>query len=447
MTLRARSLLNNSLTSVLSSGMLIFSTIFIPAILVRAISRSDYDLLSTILASLLLLSVIPVSIRGIAPSQLALAYARVDQRLATRVYARFSVIVTLGLGFLAAIGTELYIWFDRAHEGQEALFRFGLYCIAGHALGLIAIGIFTGPAAARRNFLPENFAKLWPGLYHLLGITIVWLASPDNPLVWICLVYLTSSWVVTALLAVRLWAPLFAGAERIDSCRDPALETMFWAGLRGSTWWNLTGYLAVNSATLIVSVFLPSSIVPFSVAASLLGIMSAGLIAVASPITGYAAGLHDRPPEERRRFFLIANTLFQLYAIGIAAFLVLIPQQVFVLWLKPDLAAEVRHICYILLPAYFLRQLTFGFTLFVMSAGRQDKVWLSPLLEAVVAVGGSIVLALAWGVVGVAVALAAAQLLRVLMTMFYDEPRNVAAICLHRGDTLWSGFTLLGLRR
>lgn len=446
MTIRARSLFSNSFSSLVSSGLLIFSTVLVPAVLVRAITRTDYDLLSTILAALPLMSVVPQSLRGAAPSQLALAYSWAEQRLATRTFLRFTLLVTLGLAAASVIGTELYIHFDAAHHDRTALFRFGLYCIAGHALGLIVIGLFSAPAGAKRDFLPENFAKLWPGLYHLFGIAAVWLAAPSSPLVWICLVYLTSSWTAAAVLALRLGRLLYGGAQAGGGWRNGEIERLFWSSLRGTMWWNLTAYLATSSAIIIVSLQHPLSIVPYSIATSFLGIVSAGLIAVASPVAGHAVGLRDRGPAERRRFFLFINTLFQGYIVATVIFVLLIPQWLFALWLKPELAGEMRFFCNLLLPSCALRMMTLAFTVFVTSAGRQESIWLSPAVEAGLSVAGCLVLGRTIGVAGIPLALTISAGIRLAMTVAHDEKRTIDDLCLHRGDTLLSGPRWLAAR-
>jgi hypothetical protein len=268
------------------------------------------------------------------------------------------------------------------------------------------------------------------------------MAAPANPLAWICLVYLTSSWTAVLVLCLRLSRSVQAQAEPRDTWRDAGVEALFWSGLRGTTWWNVTAYLATSCAILIVSLQHPASIVPFSVASSFLGITSAGLIAVASPISGYAVGLAGDGVKERRRFFLIVNTLFQFYIAMTVAVVLLMPQQVFVLWLKPQLAGEVRHFCNLLLPAYALRLLTMAFTVFVMSAGRQETIWLSPLVEAVMSVVGCLVLGATIGVTGIPIALTISAGVRLLLTVLHDERRNVAALGLHPGDMLLSGWRL-----
>lgn len=446
MTIRSRSLVSNSFSSVLSSGLLIFSTVLIPALFVRALSRDEFTLFSTILATLPLLSIIPQSVRNAAPSQLALANALADQWLATRAFLRFCLLVAAGLAVISTIGIEIYTYFDSAHRGQEGLFRFGLYCIVGHALGLIAIGLFSGPAGARHDFLPENFGKLWPGLYHLVGIAAIWIISPKTPLVWICLVYLTSSWTAALMMALKLRRTLYGKHFSTTTWRHSKIEKLFWSSFRGSAWQNTTAYLATSFAIMIMSILHSSSIVPFSIAASILGITSAGLIAISSPIASHAIAMRKHSVKEQRQFFLMTNTLFQLYIIVTGIFVLLMPQQIFILWLQPELAEEVRFFCVLLLPSSILRLLTMAFSVFVMGAGRQEAIWLSPLVEAALSVAGCLILGTIAGPIGVPLALAFSAAIRLLLTITYDERRMAAEIHLHRGDILFSSLRILKMR-
>lgn len=443
MTIRTRSLFSNSASSMVASGLLIFVTVLLPAILARALSRPDYDLLSTVLAVLPLLSIIPQSLRTSAASLLALAKKRAPAVLVSRVYLRFSLQIMAALAILAVIGIELYCYLDTSNQQRSWLLRVGLYCVAGHTLGLAAIGLSSGPAAARRDFLPENIAKLWPGFYHLAGAGLVWLLAPQTPLLVMSLIYLTSSWTIAALLAARLWRSIYVGTA---GWRDSEVTRLFRSGLQGAAWWNLTAWMATSASILIVSIQQPQGIVPFSIASSLLGITSAGLIALSGPISGYAVSLSGHEPDERRRFFLRVNTLFQAYILVTALIVLMMPRAVFVVWLTPSLADEVRDLCLLLLPSYMIRLLTMAFTVMVMSVGRQATIWLSPLVEAVMSIVGCVVLGGLLGMPGIALALTLSAAVRLILLVTHDEKINASALELRRGDTLLSGLRLLGER-
>lgn len=437
-----RSLVSNSVGSVIASGMLIFSTVLIPAILARSLTRGEFDAYSFVLAALPLMVMVPQSLRTVAATQLALAIARYGETAAQRGYRRFITRATLLQFLVAVIAIEAYV---AANHGTTApvTVREGLYGLLAYALGLVAVGLVVAPAAAHRDFRPDNVAKLWPGLFQLIGIALIWAAGARDPLPWIFVVYAASSWSVVPILAALDRQPRRTAAEAEHAS---AMAGELFHGLRGVLWWNLTAYLATTSTVMIVAIGFPRSVVPFSVASSLVGIVSAALIAVSGPVAAHATAMLDRAPAERRRFFLVVNTLFQGYIAVAALVILLAPVSLYALWLTPALAANVKWFSILLLPAAATRLLTAAFTLFVMSAGRQHTLWLSPLIEAVMTVAGSLLLGTWLGIDGIALALFASAAVRLALTVALDERRNRAALSLDRGDVLLSAWRLARAR-
>lgn len=444
MSLKSRSLVSNSVSSVASSGILLVTTILGPALLVRTITKQEYNLYLSALAILPLLSIIPQSLRTMAASELARAIEGGNAQAAVRSYLGFCLRVAGIVLVGSLVGAELYHALGRGFPGEDMMLRFGLYCVVANVIGIVLIGIVTGPAAAYHNFLPDNLAKIWPVLFQIVSVALIWLLRPAAPLWWLFATYALSTWTIAILLAARLWRVIYGrrpdghGAES-----DPRIGRSLRAGLSGVVWWNLTSFLATTASLMIVAVAEPHDIAAFSVAVSLLGISSAGLIAVTSPIAVYASAIDRNASDRRRRFFLTMNTLFQVY-IGLAACVVcLLPQWLFALWLTPQLAGEVRWISLLLLPSYVLRLLTMCFTVFVMSAGRQSTLWLSPLVEAVCSVVGCLVLGDFYGIPGIAAALTLSAAIRLVMTVAHDERVNVEALNLRAGDVLLSGWRLV----
>jgi hypothetical protein len=423
--------------------MLIFGTLLIPAMLIRTIDLRSYALYSTALAALPLLSIIPQSLRTGAASQLSLAFARAPEAQVKLSFLRFTLLMTIMNSALAIAAIEAYLSLQWTDQENHATLRFGLYCLTGNVAGLMVATAVTGPASAYRNFLPDNAAKVWPSVFVVAGIATLWLVSPRFPLLWIFLIYLASTWSIALALILRHAGKLFARPDD-GWARHLPTERMLAAGVRGIAWWNLTAYLATTAAVLIVAIGHAKHIVAFSIATSLLGVVSAGLIAVASPLSGHAAALFERDHARVRPFFLWVNSGFQLYIFVTTAAVALIPQSLLALWLTPDIAGEVRWFCLLLLPSYVLRLLTMAFTLFVMSAGRQHYLWLSPMVEAFLSVTGSIALGTWLGVTGIPLALALSALVRLLMTVFYDGPRHNGTLGFSKHDLLWSAVRLFG---
>lgn len=430
-----RSLLSNSVGSVIASGMLIFSTILIPAILARALTRGEFNGYSFVLAALPLMVMVPQSLRTVAATQLALATTRFGDAGALGGYRRFVGLVTLAQSIVAVVLIEFYLATGHAVTSTA---RPGFYALLAYAIGLVAVGFTVAPAAAHRDFRPDNLAKLWPGLFQLGGIALVWLVAPDRPLLWIFAIYAGSSWTVVPLL--RLLAPSPPALPRMQPATGLMRELAH--GLRGVLWWNATAYLATTSTVMIVAIAFPRSIVPFSIATSLVGIVSAALIAVSGPVAIHATSMMARPDADRRRFFLVVNSLYQGYILVAALAIAFAPVALYSLWLTPALAAEVKWFSVLLLPSAIVRLLTAAFTIFVMGAGRQHTLWLSPFVEAVATVAGSAVFGWWIGIAGVPLALFVSAAMRFALTLTYDEPRNAAPLSLARGDVLLSGWRL-----
>ncbi len=421
--------------------MLIFSTVLIPAALARALTRPQFDIYSVVLASLPLVLILPQSMRSVGASQLALAVARYGADRAIAGYGRFVIIVTAAHIALTIVGIELYVRLGHIVSDPTTV-RFGLYALLMYTLGLLAVGLAIAPAAAQRDFRPDNVAKSWPGLAQLAGVAAIWIAGSGRPLPWIFAVYAVSSWSIAILLLLR---SSIRGGDAHRAKSEPAptgLIRDLLLGLRGVLWWNVTAYLATTATVMVVAVGYRAQIVPFSIAISLLGIVSAAMVAVSGPIAVHATAALERPRPLRRRFFLLVNTLFQGYIFMTALVIVAAPVALYALWLTPQLADEVKLFSLMLLPATVLRLLTMCFTIFVMSAGRQHTLWLSPMVEAVLSITGSIILGHFLGIVGIPIALAFSATIRLVLTLVHDERLNAQELGLARGDVLLSGWWL-----
>lgn len=437
MIVRPRSLISNSLGSVLASGGLIFSTVLIPAILARALTRADYDAYAIVLATLPLLLILPQSMRSVGAAQLALVAAKMGLGPAIHGFRRYTNVMSIVHIFIAVAGIEIYLYTAHRHISSTFL-RLGMYSVLVYTLGLMAIGMSIASSAAQRNFLPDNITKLWPGIFQLLGAILI-IYMPGWSRVYILFAFLaTSSWSAYLVFAFLTGQRVRLAVRSEDRTVGQAEYSK---GLAGVLWWNVTAYLATSASVMIVAVYFPAQIVPFSIASSLLGILSAGLIAITGPISVHAATM-DGDADQKRRFFLLVNSLFQCCIVAAAVVIVVLPVDLYALWLNASLAHDVKQFSLELLPAITMRLLTMAFTVFVMSASRQHSLWLSPMVESIVAIVGSAILGYAIGVNGVALALNLSAAVRLLITVVYDERRNREALSLKSGDILLSACRL-----
>ena len=200
------------------------------------------------------------------------------------------------------------------------------------------------------------------------------------------------------------------------------------------SWWNLTAFLSTTASVAIVAFFQPTKIVSFSIAMSVIGVISGGLIAISSPIASKVATLGIDKISLRKELFQKLNTIFIGYIIFSSLFILLVPSVVFRIWVGDLYAEDVQYYVLLLLPAYCLRLLTMCFTVFIMSSGRQSTIWLSPAVESVVATVGGLILIGVMGVEGIAVALFVSSVVRILLTLMYDINLNSDVLPLSAGD-------------
>lgn len=445
-TFKPRTLVGNSLGSLVATALVMLSTLLIPAIMARGFARVEFDLYLAALAFLPAMLILPQSIRTVGASQLALAFASHGRRAATREFVRFNAYAALVHLCLSVAGVEAYGALARSFGGLSFEIHVYLYFLIAYSLGVMLVGLIAAPAAAAKDFRLDNIAKFWPGLFQVAALTLIWSLRPSQGLTWAFTAYAASSWTIAIFFLWRFGA--FLEWPRTAAAPDSSgLRMFFLKGLSGVLWWNVTAFLATSASIMIVAIMYPRELAPFSTASTLLGLISAGLIAISGPITLHAAAMDEGDTRSRRRFFLQINSLFQAYIGAATLVILLMPEAIYQLWLNAELAPEVKRYSIMLLPAAVLRILTMAFTLFVMSRGRQHTLWLSPLVEAILSTGGSLVLGYSMGAGGIPLALALAAAVRLMMTVFHDSRNNAPALALEPNDLLLSAWRLAKSRR
>ena len=322
-----------------------------------------------------------------------------------------------------------------------------MYCIIVNVIGIAVALIITGPAAANNDFLPENTLKIFPPIIQLIGFFIIYIMSESDKIYYVLIASALNSWA-TLLVIVYLFRERTNSqdrkVEKIDDFSSgkvrnalSSFHTAFqlYGRLTASiSWWNLTAFLSTTASVAIVAFFQPTKIVSFSIAMSVIGVISGGLIAISSPIASKVATLGIDKISLRKELFQKLNTIFIGYIIFSSLFILLVPSVVFRIWVGDLYAEDVQYYVLLLLPAYCLRLLTMCFTVFIMSSGRQSTIWLSPAVESVVATVGGLILIGVMGVEGIAVALFVSSVVRILLTLMYDINLNSDVLPLSAGD-------------
>ena len=430
--IRERSLRTNSLTSLIASGGVFVITLSVSAVLARSIVFADYQIYATATSFVPVALLLSQSLRSCAGSALIVAMQRADSNDVAYAYRGIVLIVTL-LTIMSGAGiVETVRHFRLVDNFNTGPLLFGLYCILLNVSGVTLSLLVTGPAAANEDFLPDNLLKLIPQALMLAGFLAILAGAPGQPLKWIFVTFALSPWPLTVWLLIRYRK---AVADLFETCgrrAEPDADFLTVAGtarfliasLASVSWWNITAYFATSVTIAVVALNLPADIVAFTMSFSLIGILSGGLIAVSGPIASRVALIPLADSSARVAAFRRFNSYCILYILAVALFILVVPTRVYELWVGVQYGDAVRNTLLMLLPATVLRLQTMCFALFVMSVGRQSKLWMSPMAEAVVATIASFLLAPILGLTGITVALAMSASVRILLTLAHDIKLN-----------------------
>lgn len=436
---KARSLVHNSLFGLSASGLQFAASLLLPALLVRTITTAEYGVYATACAFFPLLTIVPQAIRSGCASQLQVTARSHGMAETTAAFGWFVGLISAVTMVIAAISIALAAAMGAGPTVESPYFILGLASMVGAAMAILAAITVFGPASAMQDFLPDNIFKVAPTALNLIGVALILWLRLDQPLLWLFLLYVGSYALPALFLLVLVDVGLFGAVVRHTREAAAGLP-LLWQGFRMLIWWNLTAYLASTAAVTIVGLHHPESVAPFSIAVSLIGLISGALIAITGPILARIASTAKGEPAIRRRLFLRVNAGFQFYIIITAVALSLIPEAGYRVWLGDDMALPVRHFCLLLLPAYVVRLMTMALTLFVMGHGRQDQMVWSPTVEAVTAASLAFLFSLIFGVNGIAFALFVSALIRLIMTFTHDMPNHGDALAIRRSDlfaSLW----------
>ncbi len=444
--IRSRSLISNSLTSIAASGVVILTTLTLPALLSRSITPTEYSLFATAMSLLPLLSILTQSLRAGAGSALLGVYRETDTSIANRAFTRFVVLIIFSVIVSGLICSEFYL--HNIDNAESDILRFGIYSIIINIIGITLSISVTGPATAKNDFIPENILKIAPPMFQIIGFFGIYIFQNDNVIYYVFIVFAMSSWV-SLLIILSLFARNRFTVRRerkthrssIANFHESASLFQKAYGFYGRptasiSWWNLTAFLSTTASVAIVAFFQPSKIASFSIAMSVIGVISGGLIAISSPIASKLASLRVDKLAIKREMFHKFNTLFIAYIVFSSLFVLIIPSVIFRFWVGEQYAEDVQYYVMLLLPAYCLRLLTMCFTIFIMSSGRQNTIWLSPAVEAVIATLGGFILIGYIGVAGIAIALLVSSAARLLFTLIHDINLNTDILPLTASDIL-----------
>lgn len=422
--------------------MLIY-TLLLPGILSRAMTTESFG------AYILGLQFIPFLMLLITPIQQPLAprFARlnVEGKESERVNLVRTSIRLFGMASLIAIIVSIAAsQLLPVMLGWKAEF----VTVASSSIATLGVAaaisfpvlIVTSIAAGQQNFLWDNLLKC-SGPYAGLALVSIWMLVSSN-----LGVMLTPKHIACLFAAATVIASLLIGALGIRFIPievsifgevEPGSIYNSMGAARGVLWWNLCALLTVSVAPFIVSSIEPTKVAAFAVSASLMNVISGLTSALAGPFSVKMGQYADSDVKSRTLIFLRLQRPFQAFLVGSTCILLILPVSLFELWVGSELARQISILIMPLALANLVRQLTGPYTIALLGLGLQNKLWLSPALEAVGAILFGSILGFYFGAIGVAYGVLIAASLRLVFTVIHDFPMTRSALQLNVMDILF----------
>jgi O-antigen/teichoic acid export membrane protein len=224
------------------------------------------------------------------------------------------------------------------------------------------------------------------------------------------------------------------------------------AMVRFSTAREISGYcfgLTVMSAAmflitgldlLLVGRFDFAVVVPYSVAASVVALMTGLVSSIVGVILPHAATLHARErPAELGELVVSATRISVLLLILAGLPMVIYAGPILRVWIGQKYVMSGVPILSTLLVANMIRLIGAPYATVLVGAGQQNYIKVSPLAEGVSNFVASVVLGLFWGGIGVAAGTLLGSFVSIGAHLFYSVPRTRSAIGLSRRHLVTAG--------
>ena len=438
-----RSFRINTVFNLVGGGLMLLYTLLLPSILSRAMTTESFGayILGLQFVPFLMLLAVPIQ-QPLAPH---FARLNVDGKASDRDdLVRTSVRLLVAAALLAiffSIAASRLLPVMLGWQAEFAAVASGSIVTLGIAAALsFPVFVVTAFAAGRQNFLWDNLLKC-SGPYAGLTLVSIWILVSSKLGVQFkpqLIAYLFAAATVTVSLLVGVLGSRFIPLK-ISIFGKVELAGIYThlGAARGVLWWNLCALLSISVAPFIVSSIEPAKVAAFAVSASLMNVIAGLTNALAGPFSVKMGQYATDDVTSRTNIFLRLQRPFQAFLVGSTCLLLILPVSLFKIWVGVELAQEIATLILPLALANLVRQVTGPYTIALLGLGLQNKLWLSPAIEAVGSILFGVILGKYFGAIGVAYGVLIAASLRLIFTAIHDLPMTRSALQLTLMDILF----------
>ncbi len=194
---------------------------------------------------------------------------------------------------------------------------------------------------------------------------------------------------------------------------------------------------------VLVGRFEFSAVIPYSVATSMITLISGLLYAVINVIMPHAASLHARESADELGKLVVNSTRLSVLILALTGIPILIyAGPILHLWIGRRYVAPGVPLLATLIAANMIRLIGAPYSTVLIAAGQQNLIKIGPLMEGVSNFGISMLLGYLLGSIGIALGTFFGAIVGALALLFYAMPRTRMSIGFSRRQFLISGVLL-----
>ncbi len=440
MNVRLR-LLKNAISNLGRGGATAIVALFLPPLLVRHMSSSEYGAWVLVLQVAAYVSYLDFGLQTAVGRYVAYATEKSDFEQRDSVFSTaFAALVAaaaLSLILLVAAVAALPSVFPTIPADTIPMMRWALLILGvSLALGLPASAFNAVFIGVQRNEIP---ALVIGGarLVSAAGVVVAAFAGKS-------IVIMAAIMALTNVLSygVQYWAMRRAVPDlqfELSLVRRSTANELL-AYCFGLTIMSFSMLLITGLDLIFVGRFQFTAVTPYSVAASLIAFISGGASAVLTAMLPHAAALHARQdPKALGRLVIISTKVGMILLIftGIPPLIYAAP--ILRAWIGQQYVETGYPILVILLIANMIRLVGMPYAVILVSAGQQQFIKISPLTEGISNLLASLILGLMFGAIGVALGTMVGSIFAIAAHLFYSMPRTNAEIRMSRRRFVFSG--------
>lgn len=403
--------------------------IVLPHYFVRCFRPGEFSLWVLVLQLAAYVNFLNFGIQTAIGRYVAYALGRDDRRQAEQILSAglqmLTVLAFLAICVLAGVAWLLPIIFRKIDPAMIGTARIMLFWTGGAmSLGLpfsAYAGVFMG---LQRNEVPAMSALVSKGL---MALALIWVGEHTHSLISAAHVFCEAT--VAGYVLQYVWFRRDCRSWRVSLIsRFPSARRELISYCASLTVWSVGMLLVGGLDVTVVGMFDFKNVGAYGVSASVAALFIGFFNSVTSPLLQVFAKFHARQRTDAvLKLLHFTSWLVAVLSLAVGCWIVLPSREIFALWVGPGMAVVGVRVFAVLVLANVIRMLAAPYANYLIAAGMQRRVYLSPLAEGITNLLISVAAARRFGAIGVAWGTVAGGVMGVAANYAYNFARTLPA--------------------